>query len=231
MRRNPSQLREIWLATPLGRAREELAARAAAAGIVVHRVTMDEIDRLCPGEPHQGATASLREFVYRDLEEVAAPKPDLLVAADGIEDPRNLGALVRGIAAAGAAALVIPRDRAAHVTPTAEKAAAGVTAWFPIVQVTNLARALETLKRDFGFWIAALDQEGAEDLFHCEVPSPTVLVVGGESGLRPLIRQKCDLAVRIPMAADVESLNVSVAAAVGCFELRRRLVDRTGVGW
>ena len=88
MRRNPSHLREIWLATPLGRAREELAARAAAAGIVVHRVPMEEIDRLCPGEPHQGAAASLREFVYADLEEVAAPKPNLLVAADGVEGLR-----------------------------------------------------------------------------------------------------------------------------------------------
>jgi 23S rRNA (guanosine2251-2'-O)-methyltransferase len=165
------------------------------------------------------------------LEDVAAARPGLLVAADGIEDPRNLGALVRAIAAAGAGGLIIPRDRAAEVTPSAEKAAAGVTSWFPVVRVVNLSRALGQLKADFGFWAVALDQTGERDLYAGELPAPTVLVVGGETGLRPLVRQNCDVIVRIPMSAGVESLNVAVAAAVGCFELRRRLVDRTGGRW
>jgi len=231
LRRAPEQFREVWLATPLGSAREELARAATAAGVSVHRVASEHVERLCPGEPHQGAVASLRDFAYRELEDIADGRPDLLVAADGIEDPRNLGALIRAIAAAGAGGLIIPRDRAAEVTAVTEKAAAGVTAWFPVVRVVNLSRALEQLKANFGFWAVALDQKGDGDLYASKLPEPTILVVGGETGLRPLVRQNCDVVVRIPMSLGVESLNVAVAAAVGCFEVRRRRVDRTGGQW
>lgn len=214
---------EVFLAMPLSRPREAIAEMAEGLGIEVHRVGSDEMDLLCGAVPHQGAAASLREFAYRDLQDVAARRSDLLVAADGIEDPRNLGALIRGIAAAGAGGLIIPRDRAAEVTPITEKTAAGVTSWFPVVRVVNLARALEQAKRDFGYWAVALAADGDQSLFGPDLPSPTILVVGGEDGLRPLVRRVCDVTARIPMAEGVESLNVAVAAAVACFELRRRL--------
>lgn len=223
LRRSGGDVLEVWLALPLSRAREGIAALAAGLSVKVHQVSADEMDRLCGAVPHQGAAASLREFAYRDLEDVAGRRADLLVAADGVEDPRNLGALIRGIAAAGAGGLIIPRDRAAQVTPVSEKAAAGVTSWFPVVRVVNLARAVEQTKKEFGYWAVALVQDGEQSLYGPNLPSPTILVVGGESGIRPLVRQVCDISARIPMAEGVESLNVAVAAAVACFEVRRRL--------
>lgn len=222
LRRGAAEVREVWLATPLNRAREDIARAAEGAGVRLHRVSQESLLDLCGSEHHQGAVAALHEFAYADLDEVAGRRPPLLVAADGVEDPRNLGALVRGIAAAGAGGLVIPRDRAAQVTAVTEKAAAGVTAWFPVVRVVNLARALEQLKDGFGYWAAALAQDGERDIYSADLPQPTVLVVGGETGIRPLVRQNCDVSVRIPMAEGVESLNVAVAAAVACFELRRQ---------
>lgn len=208
---------------PLNRGREEIAARAAAQGLAVHHAAVADLDVLCDHGRHQGAVAVLREFLYAELEDLADTKPMLLVAADGIEDPRNLGAMIRAIAAAGAGGLIVPRDRAAQVTPLTEKAAAGVTAFFPVARVTNLSRALEQLKNGFGYWPVALAQDGATNLYEADLPRPLVLVVGGETGIRPLVRQKCDMSVAIPMAAGVESLNVAVATAVACFELRRRL--------
>jgi len=196
----------------------------------VHNVAPAQLDEICGHAQHQGAAAALREFVYGNLEELASSKPDLLIAADGVEDPRNLGALVRSVAAAGAAGLIIPRDRAAQVTPVAEKAAAGVTAWFPIVRVVNLPRTLGQLKSEFGFWITALAHDAQQEIYDADLPQPVVLVVGGEGGIRPLVRRSCDIFVRIPMSGGVESLNVAVAAAVGCFELRRRALKRAPGG-
>ena len=223
--RAAAEVREVWLAMPLNRGRDEIARRAAAAGVTVHRVAPEDLRDLCGQDEHQGVVAALREFRYAELEQIAGRQPGLLVAVDGVEDPRNLGALIRGVAAAGAEGIVIPRDRAAQVTPVTEKASAGVTAWFPVIRVVNLARALGELKSEFGFWAVALAQDGEVDLYAADIPRPTVLVVGGETGIRPLVRQNCDIAVRIPMAPGVESLNVAMAAGVGCFELRRRLVD------
>lgn len=223
LRRTDGDVIEVWLAVPLSRPREVIADLAGALGVKVHLVAGDELDLLCGAVPHQGAAASLREFTYREIEEIAGRRSDLLVAADGVEDPRNLGALIRGIAAAGAGGLIIPRDRAAQVTPVSEKAAAGVTSWFPVARVVNLARALEQAKKDFGYWAVALVQDGEQSLYGPDLPSPTILVVGGESGIRPLVRHVCDISARIPMAGGVESLNVAVAAAVACFEVRRRL--------
>lgn len=221
--RAPEGILEVWLAMPLNRGREAIASRAAELGLGIHRAAQADLDRLSEGAPHQGVVAVLREFGYLELEDLAHERPRMLVAADGIEDPRNLGALIRAVAAAGAGGLVVPRDRAAQITAVTEKASAGVTAFFPVARVTNLARALEALKRDFGYWAVALVQDGATSLYAADLPEPMVLVFGGESGVRPLVRQKCDIEVAIPMAAGVESLNVAVAAAVACFEVRRRL--------
>jgi 23S rRNA (guanosine2251-2'-O)-methyltransferase len=213
------ELRLSDLAHP---ARQELQRLASAAAVPVTISSSGELDRLCEHGRHQGAVVLLREFAYADLEDVAARQPDLIVAADGVEDPRNLGALIRAAAAAGAGAVVIPKDRAAPVTPVVEKAAAGVTAWFPVVRVVNLGRAIEELKDAHRYWVAALSGDGRSDLYGTDLPRPAVLLVGGESGLRPLLRNRADFEIRIPMAAGVESLNLAVAVAVASFELRRR---------
>lgn len=214
---------EVWLSATGQRSRRSLVDLASAAGVAVNTVAPSALDLLCGHPRHQGVVARLREFEYLDFEEAVARRPDLIVAADGIEDPRNLGALLRAAAAAGAGAVLIPRDRAAQVTAVTEKAAAGVTAWFPVIRVVNLARALAQLADEAGYWTIGLTHDAEGDLFRADVPSPTVLVVGGESGLRPLVRRQCHLQLRIPMASRVESLNVAVAAAVAAFELRRRL--------
>ncbi len=221
LRRQPQEIEALWLARG-GERRADLARLAAAAGIAVSYAEPEALARLAGARQHQGAVALLRQFAYADLEDLGAAGASLLVAADGMEDPRNLGALIRGIAAAGAGGVIIPQDRAAAVTAVVEKAAAGVTAWFPVCRVTNLVRALETLRQEHSYWIVGLAQDAEADLFGADLPRPAVLVVGGESGLRPLVRRSCDLVVSIPMAERVESLNAAVAGALAAYEIRRR---------
>jgi 23S rRNA (guanosine2251-2'-O)-methyltransferase len=157
---------------------------------------------------------------YADLDGVAAC--DMLVVLDGVEDPHNLGAIVRTAHAAGAGAVVIPERRAVGVTDVVAKAAAGALEHLPVVRVTNINRALEELKRR-GFWIYGLDERGAETYDQVEYASPAAVVLGGEGkGLHEQVRKHCDALVRIPVAGRISSLNVSVAAGVMLFEWRRR---------
>jgi 23S rRNA (guanosine2251-2'-O)-methyltransferase len=146
----------------------------------------------------------------------------LLVVLDGVEDPHNLGAIVRTAHAAGANAIVVPERRAAPLTETVERAASGALEYLPVARVTNISQALDRLK-DHGFWIYGLDERGTETydtvLFH----QPTAIVLGGEGkGLHQNVQKHCDVLVRIPMAGAVSSLNVSVATGVVLFEWKRR---------
>jgi 23S rRNA (guanosine2251-2'-O)-methyltransferase len=142
---------------------------------------------------------------------------------DNVQDPRNLGALLRTARAAGAGGVVLPRDRSVGVTSVVAVASAGTLFGLPIVRVPNLVRAMNSLKA-FGFWLVGLVPSSPRSLFELDAPDRVALVVGSEgSGLRPLVQRTCDLEVAIPMAPGVESLNVSVAAGVALFELRRRL--------
>lgn len=158
---------------------------------------------------------------YAGMESASSSR--LVVVLDGVEDPHNLGAIVRTAHAAGAGALIIPERRAAGVTDVVAKAAAGALEHLPIVRVTNINRSLEELK-DEGFWIYGLDERGTEVYTAVDYAAPTAFVLGGEGkGLHEQVRKHCDLLVRIPMAGAISSLNVSVAAGVVLFEwLRRR---------
>jgi len=157
---------------------------------------------------------------YADLEDVAGAP--LLVVLDGVEDPHNLGAIVRTAHAAGAGAVLIPERRAAGLTDVTAKAAAGALEHLPVARIANINRALETLKQR-GYWIYGLDERGAEDYDRVAYHTPTVLAFGGEGkGLHEQVRKHCDVLVRIPMQGKIPSLNVSVAAGVVLFELRRR---------
>jgi 23S rRNA (guanosine2251-2'-O)-methyltransferase len=147
----------------------------------------------------------------------------MLVVLDGVEDPHNLGAIIRTAHAAGADAVVIPERRAAGVTDTVAKAAAGALEYLSLVRVTNLNRALEQLK-ERGFWIYGLDERGDQDYDRVDYASPAALVLGGEGkGLHEQVRKHCDVLLRIPLAGKISSLNVSVAAGVALFEWKRRL--------
>ena len=200
-----------------------LADRARRAGVAVQQLEASEIERLAPGVVHQGVAADVAEpapCTVQDLvRDVAAP---LVVVLDGIEDPRNFGAVARAAEAAGADGLIHQRRRSAPVGATAQKASAGALAHLRRVPVVNLSRALDEL-RAAGVWTVGLDQ-GAAQPYHClDLTGKIALVLGAEGrGLRRLVRERCDWLASIPMRGRVESLNVSVAAGVALFEALRQ---------
>jgi 23S rRNA (guanosine2251-2'-O)-methyltransferase len=186
-----------------------------------------ELDRMTGGVLHQGIGLSVPPFAYEPFEDLVAAAAEqtapLLVALDGVTDPRNLGAVVRSAAAFGAHGAFLAERRAAGMTATAWRTSAGAAARLPIAQVTNLTRALKRCQEE-GFLVAGLDADGATSLYEFEAAvGPLVVVVGSEGrGLSRLVGATCDLRVSIPMHDAVESLNASVAAAVALAEVARR---------
>jgi 23S rRNA (guanosine2251-2'-O)-methyltransferase len=207
---------------------DEIVALADERGVPVETVDRSDIDRRCEGLVHQGVVALAPPFPYAALDEVLARadrlgEPALLVALDGVTDPQNLGSIARTAEAVGAHALLVPERRAAGVTPSAEKAAAGALAHLPVVPVTNLVRTLGQL-HEAGIWSLGLAGDAELDVAdHPLASEPCVLVVGAEgSGLARLTRDRCDALVKLPMRGQVGSLNASVAAAVALYALLRR---------
>ena len=199
---------------------QEIIDLARRASIPVRFEPRAALDRMAGTSAHQGVVAVGAAQRYADLDAVAAC--EMLVVLDGVEDPHNLGAIVRTAHAAGAAAVVIPERRAVGVTDVVAKAAAGALEHLPVVRVTNINRALEELKQR-GFWIYGLDERGTEAYDQVEYASPAAVVLGGEGkGLHEQVRKHCDALVRIPVAGRISSLNVSVAAGLMLFEWRRR---------
>jgi 23S rRNA (guanosine2251-2'-O)-methyltransferase len=181
------------------------------------------LDRLAGTPAHQGIVALGAVKPYTDLESL--PQAGLIVVLDGVEDPHNLGAIIRTAHAAGAAGVVIPERRAASLTDVVAKAAAGALEYLPVVRVTNLNRTLEDLKRR-GYWIYGLDERGAESYDRVEYAEPTALVLGAEGkGLHEQVRKHCDVLLRIPMSGKIASLNVSVAAGIVLFEWKHRRIE------
>jgi 23S rRNA (guanosine2251-2'-O)-methyltransferase len=204
----------------------ELVERARGLGIEVHRVARRELEAMLPGVRSQGVAAHCQlpetgdESDLRSILE-ACPDP-LLLVLDGVQDPHNLGACLRTAEAAGAHAVVAPKDRAVGLTPAVCRVASGAAGRVPLIRVTNLARCLRELK-ERGLWVVGTAAEASAVLFEAELSGPLALVMGGEEkGLRRLTRESCDLLVRIPMAGSVGSLNVSVAAGVALFESVRQ---------
>lgn len=194
--------------------------------VLVRFETRDALDRAAQSASHQGVVAFGSAERYASLEQTATTK-GLHVILDGVEDPHNLGAIIRTAHAAGATAVVIPDRRAAGLTETVARSAAGALAYLPVVRVANVNRALEELKKA-GYWIYGLDERGKETHDRVEYTAPTAIVLGGEGkGLHQTTARHCDFLVRIPMSGSggegVASLNVSVAAGVVLFEWRRRL--------
>jgi 23S rRNA (guanosine2251-2'-O)-methyltransferase len=176
---------------------------------------------------HQGLIAEVERFRYATVDDVlqtAAGREEapLFALVDGVEDPHNLGAIIRSADAAGVHGILIPRDRSASVTSVVEKTAAGATAHVHVVQVTNLVRTMEQLKKQ-GIWMFGADLEGQQDLWGTDFSGPAGIVMGGEDrGLRRLVRETCDFLITIPMFGKMSSLNVSVAAGVVFFEAARQ---------
>jgi 23S rRNA (guanosine2251-2'-O)-methyltransferase len=199
---------------------QEIIDLARRANVAVRFEPRAALDRVAGTPAHQGVVALGAVRKYADLEDVAAQ--NLLVVLDGVEDPHNLGAIIRTAHAAGAGGVIIPERRAAGITDVVAKAAAGALEHLPLTRVTNVNRTLEDLKKR-GHWIYGLDERGTQDYDRVEFNLPTVLVLGVEGkGLHEQVRKHCDVLVRIPMAGSISSLNVSVAAGVVLFEWRRR---------
>ncbi|MCC6610608.1 MAG: 23S rRNA (guanosine(2251)-2'-O)-methyltransferase RlmB [Burkholderiales bacterium] len=207
-------------------------ARAAAlrrlsdeCGVRVRAVSGARLDGMVRGARHQGVVARVTEVAQvRSIDELLAALhvPPLLLVLDGVTDPHNLGACLRVADAAGAHAVIAPKDRAAGLGATAVKVASGAAETMPYIAVTNLARTLEALKaRDV--WVIGADEGAPEDLFTAPLPDAVAWVLGAEGhGMRRLTRERCDRLVRIPMYGAVESLNVAVAAGLCLFESQRR---------
>jgi 23S rRNA (guanosine2251-2'-O)-methyltransferase len=225
---------ELWIAEGPERARlGEIARLARERGAKVREAPRQKLDRLAGTDRHQGVVAVVGDYRYREVEELLAVarergEPPLLVLLDGIEDPQNLGAIVRSAHALGAHGVVVPRDRAAGVTSAAAKASAGAVEHCAVARVTNLAQALDGLKES-GLWSVAADPAAETTRADLDHSGPTALVIGGEGrGLRPLVRRRCDHAGRIPMAGGMGSLNAAAAAAICFYEVARQRRARKG---
>ncbi len=206
----------------------ESVSLAADRGLAIMEVSRQELDRMTGGVLHQGIGLSVPPFQYTDLADVLAVAAEsrtvpLLVALDGVTDPRNLGAVVRSAAAFGAHGVIVPERRAAGMTATAWRTSAGAAARLPVARVTNLVRALKACQQE-GYFVAGLDADGDTALDDLEMATdPLVVVVGSEGrGLSRLVGESCDVRVSIPMTTVTESLNASVAAAVTLAEVARR---------
>jgi 23S rRNA (guanosine2251-2'-O)-methyltransferase len=204
------------------------------AGVPVHHVPRAALDRLAGGAVHQGVVAIAGGFAYADLDDLLdrMPEPGLLVVLDGVEDPHNLGAIVRTAYAAGANAVIIPERRAAGITPVAAKAAAGALEHLPVCRVTNISRTLDQLKEK-SYWITGLSSEGdvpaevtLKSFREIDYRGGCIIVLGAEgAGLHRLVREKCDWIASIPMTGALGSLNVSVAAGIVLYEAQRQRVN------
>jgi 23S rRNA (guanosine2251-2'-O)-methyltransferase len=206
---------------------EKLVEALRKQGLPVHDTTRKELDKLAGEAHHQGIVARVRvppTLNEQDLDRLldGLDVPPLLLVLDGVTDPHNLGACLRTADAVGVHAVITPRDRSVGLTATARKVASGAAETVPFVQVTNLARSLKGLQ-ERGIWLVGLAGEEASDLYQTDLKGPMAIVMGAEgAGLRRLTRETCDLLARIPMVGTVESLNVSVAAAVTLYEAFRQ---------
>jgi 23S rRNA (guanosine2251-2'-O)-methyltransferase len=200
---------------------EEVAKAASARGVEVKRTSRQRVEDLARGGVHQGVAAHVEPYPYSGLGEIlSAPEP-LVLVLDGVTDPRNLGAVLRAADGAGTSGVVVPKDRAVGVTAAAVKASAGASEHVLVARVTNLRRAVDTMK-EAGLWIYAAER-GGTPYTELDLAGAVALVLGSEGrGVRRLVREGCDGTVSIPMLGGVESLNVSVASAVLLYEARRR---------
>lgn len=206
----------------------EIIREARSRGVIVQSVDRRHLDALARGIPHQGVAAvvaaaapvTVDDLLERIRERHEKP---FLVVLDGVEDPHNLGAVIRTAEAAGAHGVIIPKRRAAGLSPAVARASAGALAHLPVAQATNLAAMLDRLKGE-GVWVVGADPAGAEPYDAAGLAPPIALVLGGENrGLHRIVRERCDRVVRIPLRGRVASLNVSVAAGLLLFEVARHL--------
>ena len=218
-------LERILIARGLGGGRiQEVVDLAREANIPVRFEDRGALDRLSGAKSHQGLVALGAEKKYAELDDVA-PAADLLVVLDGVEDPHNLGAVIRTAHAAGAGAVIIAERRAAGLTETVAKSAAGALEYLPVVRAVSINQTLRRLK-ELGYFVYGLDERGEISYNAVDWPTKTVIVMGAEGkGLHELVKKNCDALVGIPMAGKIASLNVSVATGIVLFAWRSRRTE------
>ena len=200
----------------------EMQVLAESRRATVDRVPREELELLLPTVNHQGVALYAGEYPYSTVGEIAE-RPGTVLVLDHMQDPQNLGTLIRAAEAASVAGIVIPADRAAEITPAVVNASAGAVEHVLVAKEPNLSRAIETLKGT-GRWALGLGSANeALDLYQADLPLPAILVVGSEgSGLTPIVRKACDVIVKIPMTGRIASLNAATAGSLAVFELVRR---------
>jgi 23S rRNA (guanosine2251-2'-O)-methyltransferase len=201
---------------------KEILDLARDRGVPIRKEERAVLDRLAEGGLHQGIIAISGAVSYSDFDTLFKADKPLVVVLDGVEDPHNLGAVVRTAEACGASGIVVPERHSAPLTATVIRASAGASAYLPIVRVKNLVGAIEEMKRR-GLWVVGVDPAGTQEWTGFDYKGPIAVVLGGEHrGLRRLVREHCDALVRIPMLGKVASLNISVAAGVALYEVVRQ---------
>ena len=228
LQRGTQVVEKIWIAKGHTHSRiQYIVTMAEKAGVPIKHCPRRELDRLEPSVPHQGVIAFVSPTRYNDLSSILAKigrseHNALLIVLDNIQDPRNLGAILRTAEAVNADAVIIPKNRAVGITAAVHKASAGASIYVPIVKVTNIAQTIDTLKNR-GIWVAGAAEDASCSYTDADFRVPLCLVLGSEGkGLRRLVKQKCDYLVHLPMLGKIGSLNVSVATGVLLYEVIRQ---------
>ena len=237
LRASPDEVAEIVLADgPLRSTLRSIDAEARRLGVKVTYANQKILNRLAANDKHQGVVAKVASYAYFPfsdlfLDDSSVASADWILILDGLTDPRNFGALLRTAEAVGIRRVLIPKDRSVDVTPTVAKVSAGAVHHLKICRVTNLRRAMVTLK-EHGYWLVGLDDHAPEQIYDRVYQDRLGIVLGSEGrGIRPLILRECDYRVSIPMLGKLSSLNVSVAGAVFLYEILRqkRSIDKVGL--
>ncbi|MCR4778989.1 MAG: 23S rRNA (guanosine(2251)-2'-O)-methyltransferase RlmB [Lachnospiraceae bacterium] len=202
---------------------------AKKAGVVIEYVPKERLDAISKTGRHQGVIASCAAYEYAEVEDILAAAKEknedpFIVVLDGIEDPHNLGAIIRTAHQAGAHGIIIPKRRAVGLTATVAKTSAGAINYMPVAKVTNISQTIEELKKE-GIWFACADMDG-EVMYRANLKGPIGIVIGNEGeGVSRLVKEKCDFTVSIPMKGQIDSLNASVAAGVLAYEIVRQRMN------
>jgi len=231
--RSGREINKIWIAEQAQKGLVPILAEAKKAGIIVQVVDKRKLDQMVDGTTHQGIVAQAAAYRYFEMDELLerareSGEMPFLILLDEIEDPHNLGSILRTAECTGVHGVVIPKRRSASLTTTVSKISAGAVEYVPVARVTNLAQTIDKLKEE-GIWIAGADVGAAQDVYASSTnfDMPLAVVIGNESkGIGRLIREKCDFLVKLPMHGQLNSLNASVAAGVLMYEVVRQRRSR-----
>ncbi len=222
-------INKIWIAENAQKhLTQPIIIEAKKLGIVIQQVDKRKLDQLAPGMQHQGVVAQVAPYAYAEVEDILLAaedkgEPPFILLLDEIEDPHNLGSILRTADCTGVHGVIVPKRRSAQVTATVSKTSAGAAEYVPVARVTNLGQTIDALKEK-GIWVVGTDVSAAAGIYETNVfDGPVAIVIGNEGkGMGRLIREKCDVLIKLPMNGQINSLNASVAAGVVMYEVLRR---------